>query len=148
MAVRRRWIPSWSCNCRRTLLGCNNWRSHPNSRQGSCKEETQHIILETPFFIVMIYSVNGACQSAGIALVMLSWYSCHVVKSLQLNWRSGTRRFHLRVPDLQMSCSDLTKRWGTRRVAPVMDSSMPHLEAKALRSISLWTSLMMCELLK
>ena len=32
------------------------------------------------------------------------------VKSLQLIWRSGTRRFHLRVPDLQMSCNDLTTR--------------------------------------
>ena len=32
----------------------------------------------------------------------------HVVKSLQLIWCSGTRRFHLRVPDLQMCCSDLT----------------------------------------
>ena len=30
------------------------------------------------------------------------------VKSLQLIWRSGTRRFHLRVPDLQMSRGDLT----------------------------------------
>ena len=34
----------------------------------------------------------------------------HVVKSLQLIWRFGTRRFHPRVPDLQMSCSDLTYR--------------------------------------
>ena len=34
----------------------------------------------------------------------------HVVKSQQLIWRSGTRRFHLRVPDLQMSCRDLTER--------------------------------------
>ena len=33
----------------------------------------------------------------------------HSVKSLQLIWRSGTRRFHLRVPDRQMSRSDLTK---------------------------------------
>ena len=32
----------------------------------------------------------------------------HVVKSLQLIWRPGTRRFHLRVPGLQMSCRDLT----------------------------------------
>ena len=35
---------------------------------------------------------------------------CHVVKSLKLVWRFGTRRFHPRVPDLQMSCSDLTYR--------------------------------------
>ena len=30
------------------------------------------------------------------------------VKSLWHIWRSGNRRFHLRVPDLQMSCRDLT----------------------------------------
>ena len=35
---------------------------------------------------------------------------CHVVKSLQLTWRWGTRRWNLRVPHLQMSCSDLTYR--------------------------------------
>ena len=29
----------------------------------------------------------------------------HAVKTLQLIWRTGTRRFHLRVPDLQMSCT-------------------------------------------
>ena len=34
---------------------------------------------------------------------------CPQVNSLQLIWRLGTRRFHLRVPDLQMSCSDLTR---------------------------------------
>ena len=33
---------------------------------------------------------------------------CHVVKSLLLISRSGTRRWNLRVPDLHMSCSDLT----------------------------------------
>ena len=34
-------------------------------------------------------------------------HCCHVAMSLQLMWRSRTRRFHLRVPDLHMSCSDL-----------------------------------------
>ena len=32
---------------------------------------------------------------------------CHVMKSEQLIWRPGTRRWNLRVPSLQMSCSDL-----------------------------------------
>ena len=32
----------------------------------------------------------------------------HVVKSLQLIWREGTRRWNLWVPNLQMSCSDLS----------------------------------------
>ena len=44
----------------------------------------------------------------------------HVVKSLLLIWRSGTRRWNLRVPELLMSCSDLTERQGTRKVVPVM----------------------------
>ena len=39
------------------------------------------------------------------------------VKSLQLVWRSGTRIWNLRVPDLQMSCSDLTRTTGTTSLA-------------------------------
>ena len=52
---------------------------------------------------------NGAHHLAAIvgATILVP---CHVIKSLQLIWRSGTRRFNLRVPDLQMSCSDLTWR--------------------------------------
>ena len=38
------------------------------------------------------------------------------VKSLQFIWRLGTRRFHLRVPYLQMSCRDMTTWQGTRIV--------------------------------
>ena len=33
---------------------------------------------------------------------------CLKVKSLKLIWRSGACRIHLRVPDFQMSCRDLT----------------------------------------
>ena len=43
---------------------------------------------------------------------------CHVVRSLQLIWRSDTRRFHLRVPDLQMSCIDLTLKIGHQYSSP------------------------------
>ena len=42
------------------------------------------------------------------------------VKSLQLIWGSDTCRFHLRVPYLQMSCSDLTMWQGTRIVVPAV----------------------------
>ena len=35
-----------------------------------------------------------------------------LVNWLQLVWRSGTRRWNLQVPDLQMSCSDLTRMKG------------------------------------
>ena len=48
-------------------------------------------------------------------LVVYLW-----VKLLQLIWRSGTRRFHLRVPDHQMSCRDLATWQGTRTVYPTM----------------------------
>ena len=65
-------------------------------------------------FLNMSYITIGhvICQPL---LGLLSW--CPV---LQLIWRSGTRRFHLRVPDLQMNCSDMTWRSGTRTVVPVM----------------------------
>ena len=52
------------------------------------------------------------------------------VKSLQLTWRSGTRRWNLRVPDLQMSCRDLTPCQGTRIEAPCIGSQMTCLIAK------------------
>ena len=51
---------------------------------------------------------------------LIFWYPLVILKSLQLIWRLGTRRFHRRVPDLQMSCSDLTKWWGTVFVVPVI----------------------------
>ena len=50
---------------------------------------------------------NGTCRQPAITRTTIL-VPCHVVKSLQLIWRSGTRRFYLRVPDLQMSCRDLT----------------------------------------
>ena len=37
---------------------------------------------------------------------------CHVVKSLQLIWRSGTHRFHLQVLDFLMTYLDLTLKIG------------------------------------
>ena len=43
---------------------------------------------------------------------------CHVVKTLQLIRRSGTRRWNLRVPDLQMSYSDLTLKIGHQDSSP------------------------------
>ena len=53
-------------------------------------------------------------------LGILSWYPlCHV-KSLQLISRSGTRRFYLRVPDLEMRCSSLTEWVCTSTVISVM----------------------------
>ena len=42
------------------------------------------------------------------------------IKSLLLIWRSGTRRFYLRVPDLQMSCKHITAQQGTRTIATVL----------------------------
>ena len=62
---------------------------------------------------------NGACHSSAIAgaIILVPW---HGVKSLQLIWRLGTRRWNLRVPNLQMSCRDLTSRSGARIVVPVI----------------------------
>ena len=69
---------------------------------------------------VLIWKCNGACHlaaSAGATILV----PYHKVKSLQLKWRSGTRRFHWSmVPNLQMSCSDLTYIQGPRTVIPVM----------------------------
>ena len=59
--------------------------------------------------ICSIVALNRVCQSLWWQLQgLLSWCPVFWVKSLQFIWRSGTRRFHLRVPDLQMSFRDLT----------------------------------------
>ena len=62
------------------------------------------------------FGETGPCHPGAIAVVIIL-VPYHVVKSLQLIWRLGTRRWNLRVPNLQMSCSDSK---GTRIVVPVM----------------------------
>ena len=52
---------------------------------------------------------------------LLTWYP---VKFLQFIWRSDTNRQNLCVLDLQMNCTDLTGRLGTRIVVPVMATRM------------------------
>ena len=49
---------------------------------------------------------NEACCLTAVAKATIL-VPYHVVKSLQLIWRLGTRRWNLRVPKLQMNCSDL-----------------------------------------
>ena len=51
---------------------------------------------------------------------LVSCHSRQFVKSLQLTRRSGTRRWNLRVPDLQVSCCDLTSGQGTSIVVPAI----------------------------
>ena len=47
--------------------------------------------------------------------------SWHVVKSLQLIWKSGTRRFHLQAPNFPISCSDTRLKIELKN--PIMTSS-------------------------
>ena len=58
------------------------------------------------------------CLSIGTGTTLLVPYL--YVKSLQLVWRSGSHRFHLRVPYLQVSCKDLIICQGTRIAPPAM----------------------------
>ena len=48
----------------------------------------------------------------------------HFSKSLRLTWRSGTRRWNLRVPDLQMSCRDVITCPDTRIVTPAIAANV------------------------
>ena len=50
--------------------------------------------------------INTACHPEEIA-VATTLVPYPVVKTLELIWRLGTRRWNLRVPNLLMSCSDL-----------------------------------------
>ena len=55
----------------------------------------------------------SACGGKNLALVAISRTTelvpYHLVKSLQLIWRLGTRKLNLRILDLEVSCSDLTR---------------------------------------
>ena len=51
-------------------------------------------------------TINGACRLAVIFGAIL--VPSHVVKFVQLIWRSGICRWNLRVPDLELNCSDFT----------------------------------------
>ena len=51
-------------------------------------------------------------------------------KSQQLIWRAGFRKYHLKMPDLQMSRSGFITWQGTRIVAPVMATRWPTPDSK------------------
>ena len=105
------------------------WRCSWSSADRRCSNYIWVILLLTEVYLILEvgqYSVinffwvwikDVTCQPL---LGLLSWYPVIIVKTLQLIWRSGTRRWNLREPDLQMSHSDLTKWEGTNLVAPVM----------------------------
>ena len=67
-------------------------------------------------------SVSGWCCHLPVTLVAITEITnpihYHLVKLSQLIWISDTRRFHLRVPDLQMSCCNLTRRRGYQDRSP------------------------------
>ena len=63
------------------------------------------------------YDGTGNMVATAATVILVTW---HVVKSVQLIWRLGTRRWNLRVPNLHMNCRDLTLREGTNIVVPVM----------------------------
>ena len=70
---------------------------------------------------------NDVCNLAAITGIIIL-VPCHTVKYLQRIWRSGPRRFHLRVPDLQMRCWDLTLKtvvltMATRVTCPIIPRS-------------------------
>ena len=73
---------------------------------------------------------------------VISWPTILVsyieVRSLQISWWSSTRRLHLRVPDLQMSCRDFTTLQGTRMVASGAVAGWYNLDSPAARNIRVW----------
>ena len=74
--------------------------------------------------ISMILKRNSSYLNRSFNPAATAWVtiplSCNVQKSPQPIWRSGTRRWNLRAPDLQMGCGDLTSIYDTSIAAPVM----------------------------
>ena len=73
-----------------------------------------------PWYAVSQILRNRACHPSSYCPRAIILAPYHVVKSLQLIWSMGTRRWNLRVPILQMSCNDLTYTEGTSVMALVM----------------------------
>ena len=71
-------------------------------------------VMKAYFFLL---NANRTCYLHSRRRWLANWYN--LVKSLQLIWRLGTCRFHLRVPDIQMDCSDLTKMRGYQFSSPI-----------------------------
>ena len=81
---------------------------------GLCPASERRCYKVTPSLIGWAQTSNQPWIAGATLLV-----PCHVVKSLQFIWRSGTCRWNPQVPDLQMSCRDLTLWQGTRMIVPV-----------------------------
>ena len=80
----------------------------------------------TGTYLMMSWALLGLAKARSMGISHPGGHYWHyypvsycIVKGLQLIWRSGTHRFHLQVPDLQMSCRDLTTWQCSRIVAPV-----------------------------
>ena len=54
----------------------------------------------------MLRHDNGACRPVAVAEAA-TLVLCHIVKYLQVIWRSGIRRWNLRVLDLHMNCTGI-----------------------------------------
>ena len=51
---------------------------------------------------------------------MVKFYRAELLSWCYIIWRSGTRRWNLRVPNLPMSCRDFAASQGTRILSPAM----------------------------
>ena len=93
-----------------------------SAKQLWCFRMITHVVCAFGFVAVLFWPIGDVSHPGSHCCDFypgaLSWNQV-----LQLIWRSGTRRWNLRVPDLQLSCSDLTTWQGTRIIAPVMTAA-------------------------
>ena len=87
--------------------------SKAKTEQQACESAAGNALMSNSNSMVGQYSVY---RTRHVNLVVISGTTklvlYRLVKSLQLIWRSGTRRWNLRVPNLQMSCSNMIRmRW-------------------------------------
>ena len=66
------------------------------------------------FVVLRIWNFWLPCLCEHLLSDLTLWYCCIFKMSFfsswnTVSWRLGTQRFHLRVPDLQTSCSDLVQ---------------------------------------
>ena len=96
----------WLCNISRSVFNMRmefNFLCHLLRNDRKCK---LFCVPWKQFSTGVKQPCNRACHLAAIAGVIVLVH-CHIVKFVQLIERLGTHRFHLWVPNLQLSCSDL-----------------------------------------
>ena len=125
---RSQWVNCTGIKCSSWWIGAKLTVYSSVQSMEYCLICTVHLKCPTLYNSCLFIFMSTCIEMGNVALVSINGTTCVVpylqVRSMQLIWRSGTHSWNLRVPVLQMNCSDWTEWQGTGRVVPVMATWM------------------------